>query len=148
MVLDVGCNIGAFALWIYPHASHIYAVDCVDEHIANLRKTVTDSGLKKIKAFTIKMAQEDGAGRDGVPEFSVNGFMSGNAIEKVDILKLDVEGDELGIINAADFPVDRINTIVGEHHYDGEKLSQFRDRLTELGFKYSEYPNSHFLARK
>lgn len=144
VVFDVGCNIGAFSLWMLPHAKQIYAVDRSEEHTALFRKTIADNALDKVKVFTAQIAGEDGEH----DTYSLAGFMSGNNIRKVDILKLDVEGAELEIVNAPDFPADKIKTIIGEHHYTDHRRDEFEKRLVVLGYTYVEYPNNHFKATR
>lgn len=135
-VLDIGCNIGAFTLWIYPFVSRIWAVDMEQSHIDNLSKTKRDNGLDNLTIIRERV------GIDG----TLAQLMSGHAINNIDVLKLDVEGDELAIVNSPDFPTDRIATIIGEHHYNGFQLNEFQDRLQKLGYRYTEYPNNHFKA--
>lgn len=137
-VLDIGCNVGAFSLWIYPFVSRIWAVDMEQSHIDNLNKTKRDNQLDNLTTMRERV------GIDG----TLAQLMSGHAINKVDILKLDVEGDELTIVNSEDFPADKIHTIIGEHHYNGDQFNEFRDRLQKLGYIYTEYPNNHFKAVK
>lgn len=142
-VLDVGCNIGAFSLWILPHAKQIYAVDMDEAAITLFQKTVRDNGYPNIKVYNNQVGKED-----TTDTISLASFMSANAIKGVDILKLDVEGAELDIVNAPDFPADRIKTIIGEFHYSDDRREQLRARLEALGYKYDEYPQSHFKATK
>jgi len=52
------------------------------------------------------------------------------------------EGDEVEVFNQANFPKDRIRTIIGEYH-----VIPVKDRLQNLGYRYFEYPNQHFMAR-
>lgn len=128
VVFDAGCNIGTFSLWIYPHAKFIHAVDCEQSHIDNFNKTIRDNELKNIKTYTERLN-------------NLGQFFSGHGIGIVDVLKLDVEGDEIPILQN-DFPKDRVKTIVGEYHtHPVEKL------LTDLGYRYTEFPNQHFVAR-
>lgn len=134
-VLDIGCNIGAFTLWIYPFVSKIWAVDMEQSHIDNLNKTIKDNELQNIRTAVERV---------GVNGSTLASFMSGNSIKSVDVLKLDVEGDELAIVNSPDFPTNRIHTIIGEHHYSNP--TEFHERLEKLGYRYTEYPNNHFKA--
>ena len=128
VVIDAGCNIGTFSLWIYPRAKTIHAVDYVDEHLDNLRKTIKSNNLSKIIVYKERL-------------LTLNDFMSGHSIPVVDILKLDIEGDEIEVLSN-NFPIDRVRTIVGEYH---EK--PVKEILERLGYRYFEYPNQHFAAR-
>ena len=128
-VFDIGCNIGTFSLWIYPHAQRIYAVDMSEEHINNFNKTIRDNELKNITTYIERI-------------LNLEEFMSGHAIPLIDILKLDVEGDEISILQSPTFPKDKIRTIVGEFH--NQPVHEWIDKL---GYRYFEYPNNHFVAR-
>lgn len=157
-VLDVGCNIGAFSLWIYEAASEIHAVDLSVRNIEMLNKNIKDNNLGKIKTYCCAIAGKNGTRLAGDPsapgdgswmldkgDVEVDGytlahFMSRNRIEKVDVLKLDVEGAEYEILQSPDFP--KIPTIIGEFHLGG-----LGDIFHNLGYKYKELPNNHFIAR-
>lgn len=167
VVIDLGCNIGTFALTMLPVAKVIYAVDLAEENINNLTKTIEDNKITKIKPYLMAIggsnrprgiikngiASEGGWQLSDVPgdttTRTLNSFMSENAIKYADILKLDVEGSEYEIITADDFPADRISTIIGETHYGDISLREaFRKRLVSLGYRYYELRNNHFVARK
>lgn len=136
VVVDLGCNVGSFSLWIYPLAKEIYAVDMDEGCIHNLRQTIDANGYNKIRVFTERI--QGGAGA----------FLDRHGIPKVDVLKMDIEGDELDVVNDPNFPKDRIQTIVGEHHYADHEARVFKERLEALGYRYFEHPNNHFVARK
>lgn len=137
-VMDLGCGIGSFSLWIYPFSSKIYAID-MDEQCVNLfRKTVKDTKLDKIEIFKERMGGKN----------TIKTFMDGHSIKHIDVLKMDIEGDELEVLESADFPADRINTIIGEQHYSDSRLESFITRLSSLGYRYTNIPGGHFVARK
>jgi FkbM family methyltransferase len=160
-VLDAGCNIGAFSLWIYPRADVIVAVDLVDQNIKHLKKTVEDNKYYKIHPVCCAIAGKTGprearefdlpgdgsgkmieSGNIVVDAYTTLDFMKKNKIHHVDVMKLDVEGAEYEIFEDPTFPVDRINTIVGEYH-----LVSPGTQLSNLGYTYQEW-GSHFLARR
>lgn len=135
-VIDIGCNIGTFSLWIHKLAKIIYAIDISKENIANLDKTLLDNGISDIKTFNCAIAGSTGmrhyeehgtagnggwwlTGNDETPEiqsYSLNDFMIKEKIDHIDILKVDVEGFEQEILGASDFPKDKVSWIVGEQH--------------------------------
>src|SRR3972149_147688 len=102
VVMDLGCNIGAFSLWIYPKAKSIHAIDMDNNNLDLFRKTISDNRLENITLYQEKVAD-------------LSAFMSGHGIPVVDILKIDIEGDELTVFNN-NFPKDKVRTIVGEYH--------------------------------
>lgn len=138
VIMDLGCNIGSFSLWAYPFARQIHAIDKDQSAVDLLNQTIKANVLTKIKTYTSKLGEGN----------TLAGFMSGHAIPFVDILKIDIEGDELSVVEAADFPVDRVNALLGEHHFQDPEHQRFIDRINALGYTYKELPNNHFIARK
>ena len=125
-VLDLGCNVGAFSLWIYPHTTQIWAVDMENKYLDIFRQTIKDNQMTGITLL-----------QDRVQD--LQNFMSGHAITNLDVLKIDIEGDEYEVFSK-DIP--KIPTIVGEYH--GESIEPM---LVRQGYRYFELPNKHFIAR-
>ena len=128
VVFDAGCNVGAFSLWIYPHTKMIYAVDMDEKNLKFFEETIKANELKSIKLYQERL-------------LDLAGFMSGHDIPVVDVLKLDIEGDEVELLEN-NFPKDKVRVIVGEYH-----ARPVREILKHLGYRYKEYPNQHFVAR-
>lgn len=128
VVMDLGCNIGAFSLWVYPRASTIHAVDKDTRSLDLFRQTIKDNKLNKVRLYEERV-------------LNLGEFMSGHAIPVLDLLKIDIEGDEVELFNSA-FPKTLVRTIVGEYHDRPVK-----NILENLGYRYFEYPNQHFVAR-
>lgn len=126
-VLDLGCNVGAFSLWIYPKIDKLWAVDMNQNHLDNFQETIRANNLQNISLYCERV-------RD------LGEFMSGHNIHDVDILKIDVEGDEYEIFSK---PFPRIPTIIGEFHRESPAAL-----LLALGYRYIELPNKHFIARQ
>lgn len=129
-VLDLGCNIGSFSLWIYPRATRIWAVDREQRHIDNFNKTIKDNELRGITTVTDRV-------------LDLAHFMSGHAIDKIDVLKIDIEGDEYEIFEREDFPSKQIATIIGEYHSTSPS-----EVLNRRGYDYIEVAGNHFIARR
>jgi len=128
IVMDAGCNIGSFSLWVYPRAKTIHAIDPSTKHLDLFKKTIKDNGITNIITYEERL-------------LDLGGFMSGHNIPVVDVLKLDVEGDEIEILKN-NFPKDKVRTIIGEYHG-----APVRGLLEDLGYRYGELPNQHFIAR-
>lgn len=128
-VLDLGCNIGAFSLWIHPHAEQVYAVDALQENVDLLNQTIKDNEIGNIRTFTEKVS-------------NLSDFMYGHSLGKVDLLKMDIEGDEYEVLKNK-FPSELVSTIIGEYHE-----GPLGDILTPMGYRYIDLPNNHFIARK
>lgn len=164
-IIDIGANIGTFSLSMYEYADKIFAIEPAEKNIDCLKQTIADNNLTKI--IPIKMAISDRSYiqtmvRNGDPgmggwRLDKNGdypvdtrtlldFMNSQNIEYVDLVKIDVEGEEENILKAPFFPKDRIGTIIGEWHMGRDKI--VKDLLEWYGFKYFALPGNHFLARK
>lgn len=128
VVMDLGCNVGAFSLWVYPRASFIHAVDKDRKSLDLFRQTIKDNKLDNIRLYEERT-------------LNLGDFMSGHGIPVVDLLKIDIEGDEFEVFEN-NFPYDKVRTIVGEYHDKPVK-----GLLEGLGYRYYEYPNQHFVAR-
>lgn len=128
VVIDLGCSEGAFSLWIHPKASFIHAIDKDKSNLDLFRKTIKDNKLDNIKLY-------------GERTTNLADFMSGHGIPVVDLLKIDIEGDEVEIFSN-NFPKDKVRVIVGEYHNE-----PVRQLLEGLGYRYTEYPNRHFVGR-
>lgn len=163
VVIDVGCNVGAFSLYMLPHARQIHAVDLSIENINMLNKTIADNEIKNIKTYNVAISDStqkktfncegdpgDGAwrlestGGGLIQAYTLNDFMAGHSIPYADVLKLDVEGEERKILDSPDFPVSKIHTIIGERHGDAEVKGSFE----RLGYRFIEPKSGHFLARR
>lgn len=161
VVIDVGCNIGAFAFWIYPLVKSLYCLDISEVNINHLNKTCEEGGLNKIKTYFAGISGTGGrrkyktstdAGMGGwslseegtfeVGTYSLREFIDMEKIDYVDILKLDIEGGEYEVLNK-DFPTDKITTIVGEYHGEPPK-----EQFDLLGYRYFELPGKRFVARR
>src|SRR3990167_4234396 len=158
VVIDVGCNIGTFSFWIHKLAREIHAIDLDQRQINNMNQTIKTNKINKVKTYCMGIAGHAGerkytkdpkiAGGTGkitdggytvIECITLGQFMGQNAIAYADVVKIDVEGLEREVIEAGDFPKDRIHTIVGEIHSDGKSgRHEVRDLLEQMRYRYSE----------
>jgi FkbM family methyltransferase len=164
VVIDVGALAGEFSAYVYDQTKEIYAIEPYSEHYKELKDNVKEFNLDKIKPFNLALAKENGevdlviAARGGhvitrgsnsdktekVKCQTLATFIKEQGIEKVDILKIDVEGAETEILEAPDFKeiAERINLIIGEH------LDGVDGLLQELGFGVRQYGVNKIFERK
>ncbi len=165
-VLDVGANIGVSTIWFSrkcPRA-RIFAVEPSSETSARLLRNVNRNGLgDRVTVLTLALGESS---RSVHLVFAEHSGLSHTAAEPhegsetvwsadlrtilgmvgghLDLMKLDCEGAEYGIVlGADDETLSRIDNIVGEYH--GSDLSvqaRFFARLTEAGFAVSHHWSS------
>jgi len=166
-VVDIGANVGAFALWMYDKADKIYCLEPAAENVETLNKTIELNALSKITVVQtaisnksiVQMMKREGPARGGawridsagdlpVHCLTLKDYFDLAELDYVDLVKMDVEEHELAIIQTPLFPKDRIGTLFGEIHNVGRDGEAMKDTLEWMGFKYTNLPNSHFIARK
>jgi len=176
-IIDIGCNIGTFSLYMSEKAKHIYAIDLAERNIDCLKETIIFNNLENIKPFVAAISGdgkprvvdrgEDNSGSSGVWKFGTESknvftmktltleqFMDREKIEYADLVKIDVEGAEREIVNKR-FPKDRVGIVIGESH--AEKWNSLEDLLIQvaklesaferLGYHFLRF-GRHFVARK
>lgn len=164
VILDVGCNIGTFSLWIHQLARKVYAVDISQENIDNFNKTINDNFVGNIETFHCGIAGKNGlrgieargsagmggwalsSGSGDLRTYSLKSFMDMNKIDYIDVLKIDVEGAEEEILLAPDVPYEKISIIIGEVHHP-HLASNIKPHLERKGYRYYDR-GGLFLARK
>lgn len=163
VIVDAGANVGLATLYlkgrvpgarvvaIEPDASN---VACFQEHIRLNRfedVTVHTAALwprecrlrfvadpTRLQSWAIRV-EEDAAGP--VEAISVQGLMRRHGFERIDLLKLDVEGAEFPLFEdaAAGEWLSRTRAILAEVHPDLGDPARVRERLVGAGFRVREY---------
>ena len=168
-IIDLGANIGMFSIYAYPYAKTIYAIEPFSKNrrnlIANIKKNkldnviVSDVAISDYKETALMYATDDnlvGAKivrppfadpapvTEVVSTMTLAQFMDSNKIDHVDILKVDIEGEELHVFNSPDFKDAslKIDRIIGEHFAD-----EVNPILDTCGFKTSIINDSYFYAQ-
>ena len=173
-VVDLGCNIGTFSLWIYPYAKKIYAVEPNPKAYDLLVKTIADNKLDKIIPVKIAITGSDGDrflintddehkdygsgeinDKEGVKVkgMQLNTFMAEYKIDYIDLLKVDIEKSEKELFESEGFKnvASKIGTIIGEYH--NEDIKNFSSSsLSNVGFKFIDITKGNasgkFIARR
>jgi len=164
-VIDLGACGGEFSFWIYDRALKIYAIEPIKKQFNKMNQILREYSLENEKICTHNLALGDFNGQGYMSETKTHGgarlmqdnqvtknpvrvetlatFMRENNIDAVDVLKIDIEGGELGVFSASDFSqvADKIKFIIGEHGSDIQEL------LESHGFKYRKY-NKGFIFEK
>ena len=167
VVVDVGANIGTFAMYaVHRGASKVYAIEPVKRAFDDLNDTLRgdlilplqvaiggENGVADmytipwndtIASFDKKHIVEYSQGEQNIISFEVKtqkfvDFMQEHDLEKIDILKVDIEGAEYMMFDAIDDEtLSNIDKILLEFHdsYDDELRKHILDRLDTCGFEY------------
>lgn len=136
MVVDIGANIGAFAVFAARHAKHVFAFEPLTDNVRILKRNT--QSLRNVTVFPIAVA-----GSHEMRTFTFNDIMPGNAsmvtkrgmhqetvqtitltevldlccIPRIHLLKMDIEGAEYELLSAAPpETLRRIDAITMEFH--------------------------------
>ena len=160
-ILDIGGNIGLFALFVYPKAAKIVSVEPTPYHIEIYKDMINKLGYDKISIVEGAAADEKGKmsffinvtnptmnslnfvnemGYD--KQIEVNTYSMLDLIEiagydEVDFVKLDIEGGEERVLYSDSFKkaAKKIKSIYVEVHQGlGSNLRNVLYRLDEVGF--------------
>jgi FkbM family methyltransferase len=156
LVIDAGANIGIASLWLaakYPGA-RLVCFEPERENFALLQRNLTQiAGATCVQAALGAHAGEavlhvtDNASDHSltatpgpsrpqrVPCLTLDDYLEGAGIDRVDLLKLDVEGSELDVLEGMRRTAGRVQVIAGECHERLVDAGAFYRELAELGFR-------------
>jgi FkbM family methyltransferase len=167
LIIDGGANIGvslAYFKTIYP-GCRVLAFEPNERNFELLQRTVRANGWTNTETYPFGLHRTAGEqwffDYNGLPGSLSGGFwepaeagpaksktmvrtirLSDYINEDVDLLKLDVEGSEMAILEdlmAAD-KLERVRQIIGEYHHhvkpDEDRLGEFLSLLERAGFGY------------
>jgi FkbM family methyltransferase len=161
VVIDVGCNVGLVTKYMREFAKKVYAIEPSPEHFEALKKNKEFNKWDNVDVFNAAMADRDGKmkmysldsnrtcnslinnyGQDSfeVETFRFDTFLNNNNIEKVDFVKLDVEGAERIILPSDGFANvhNKIQAIEIEFHYPDWK-DLVRLMVEKYGYSARQY---------
>lgn len=151
-IFDVGANIGLVTVYLsakYPQA-HIHCFEPDPENYAQLIENTRD--LPRVTCYQVAIGDVSGtiafyqngtfhmrnsvlpsvdATRIEVPSITLTESLSLAGVPNIDLLKVDVEGGEVGIFTS-EAPYERIKSIIGELHPYNIQDSVYQDLLSRL----------------
>lgn len=162
-VIDLGANVGLFALRVAPMSGRVLGFEPMPENFERLRAHT--AGLANVSVHPQAVGSADGtlalypaAAARGTGRFSaqpqaqvhdpsrrievecigLDSLFDRHRIERCDLLKIDIEGSEYDVLlNASAATLAKIQRIHGEFHPSNDRrdaLAQLKARLDESGF--------------
>lgn len=165
VVVDVGANIGAFALTASLRAEVVYAIEPEQSNYDLLVRNIALNGARNVHPYRVALSDRNGTSRitcegmssslhfqdastptEEVFTCTLEAFLREHHIDRVDYLKMDCEGAEWDIIlSTPPTALARIRHIEMEFHNIGAEThpAQLEQHLAKAGLasKYSD-PNS------
>lgn len=132
-VMDIGANIGVYALHFARKVGptgKVYAFEPVPEYFERLKEHITLNDTNNIVPFPFALADQKGKAKMSVasgdsslfhhltdrfievPMTTLDDFIAKQGIDRVDAIKLDVEGAELKVIHGADKTIRQFKPIM------------------------------------
>lgn len=158
-VLDIGANIGIFAIQQAQRGARIHAFEPNPDCFRRLAKAVAANKLEgKISIYNLAVAASPGSGTMIVPDgftpggsivsvedaalsegpvfpvTSLDHFIPTSGISRIDLLKIDTEGAEVEILRGSTQTLTVVDRIVLEYH-SHELLKEVRDLLDSARFE-------------
>jgi FkbM family methyltransferase len=168
IVLDIGANTGIFSLKQAARGASVYAFEPNPEAYSRLVRNVEENSLTgRIVVFREALGSRPGlAGlktssstvvtrvefnvRGDVKVGSLNDAIPALGLERVQLIKLDVEGAEAEVLAGGTRVLSRVERIVMEYHGQ-ERLEQVREIMHEANFRevdsdeqYAYFVNANF----
>ncbi|MCA9293089.1 MAG: FkbM family methyltransferase [Phycisphaerales bacterium] len=135
-VVDLGANRGVFsAIAAGCGAKNILAVEGLPElkrAIETSMRAMRFAGCRVESAFVGALG--DGTPPPG-PTRSLAGLFDAHGIERVDVLKMDIEGGEYGLFKEPEW-LDRVGALCMEVHPEHGRVDDVLERLTAAGFAW------------
>jgi FkbM family methyltransferase len=137
LIVDAGANIGMSALWLasrYPDA-HLYCFEpesgaftllqhnLQQLHNARCEPAALGAYTGQIPLYVTENASDHSVFDTGTPALvrqvpcvRLGDYLEQNGIERVDLLKMDVEGSELAVLQGLGEHIEHVRVILGECH--------------------------------
>lgn len=158
-VIDVGAQYGDYTILCNKiYGSKVYAFEPLPQNFREIKKNLRLNGLQNsdsIKIFNVALADKNRSGTADYANNMVNNMGEGTKIKirfrtldsygfKPDILKIDVEGFEIGVLNGAMNTIKKYRPkIIIETHGD-ELEKKVKDILTDQGYTLKQRGRSIF----
>lgn len=161
--IDVGANIGIISCWLSRRSRVVYSFEPEESNIEFLKSNLILNDINNVDIYPVAVGAKDGSiefcvrsafGHHGiqkhhisdivelrnVPIVTLDGFCKEKNIQRVSLLKIDVEGNELDVLMGFRDYISskRVDIIVFEHapilHKTAEGKMAVYDHLTKFGY--------------
>jgi FkbM family methyltransferase len=157
LILDVGANVGFFSLRYSNKTEKIIAIEPHPRNFEILNKNIKINGIRNIEA--LNLAINDKVGNSILYGSGGSASIINNSsdekyvvktttldeicknIEKIDLLKIDVEGAEELVLKGGNTTLNKVHTLVVEVHHDWVKEESIIKVLSNVGFKIKKLPS-------
>lgn len=159
VVVDIGANQGLFTYWASLFSKQVYSVEPSFEHFEALKQLISFNSMKNVTPIKCAISNFTGKGTfyklpnttmfsltpamktgdtEAVEVVTLERLFNQLSINHVDILKVDVEGEEFNIFSHSSFDkvASRVSTIITEYHtWTGNNPIQLKNMLHDRGFE-------------
>ena len=135
-VFDLGANRGSFSSLMTTQAEFILAVECQEQYVPVIRHNMEMNGFAR---FAVETAM---VGAGGIvegwhaPRRTIEELMLRHRLDFVDFVKMDIEGSEFALFEAADW-LERVGAISMEVHPEYGDPNAILKSLERKGFAYA-----------
>lgn len=169
IILDFGANVGLFAIHVSQWAEKIYCVEPTENHFnlltlltskySNIDRTQAEISNKTGKEIfhmsnsnttTNSLLVRDGASVE-VNSFSMRDFAKFKGLEKIDFVKMDIEGSELIVLDhdTIDFISTHVSKILIEFHINiQQSIDHFMSIFSSLGYATEQFAHDAIFCKK
>jgi|GEM_PF-1073781 len=163
---DVGANVGNYTLTLAKDATKIFSFEASPSNARILESFINRTRLSNIELINVAVKDKSGNtisifispdatgnysqffdyghGSETVTSISLDDFISKRNIDKVDVIKMDIEGGEFDAIRGAEKLINRdhplllveFNSSIAD--YAGWKLQDLYDYIVSFGYKAYE----------
>jgi FkbM family methyltransferase len=160
IIVDMGQNIGITSYYFKDYARRVIGFEPSLQHRQVCSEMVKYNKIKNIETLPYAISNKNGTTKfyhnqnttsfslslksddkdfEEVETITMAKVFEVAKIDKIDILKLDIEGEETKLIASPEFKdnVHRIPIILGEYHvWCGMEQNQFANMLIDLGYSF------------
>jgi FkbM family methyltransferase len=178
-VIDVGANIGFYTLFFASIVKNgnIFAFEPIESfykrlteviNINNIQnviceKLIVSDSCSEIDIFlgdcSARIHPEDNirwdfSKKEKVKSTTLDNYIDSKNIDKIDFIKIDVDGHEIEVLNGAKNSLNKFSPIMmvefskEAQHYSGHSLEELTDTLSNLGYKFFNLSGQELKLKK